>query len=135
MEKTFGKDNIRKWADLDGDDVTADIEARITNAIQVAEEYINAELKGGPYEIPFTGTVPFLIQDLATRLAAWFLYSPRGIEDVDNTQVLNQVLMWKKYVDQQLRRIHSGNIKFTDVTPKATVTYPQVVESDSSSSD
>lgn len=80
VEEIFGKTNIKKWADMDNDDVTTDIEARITAAILYADAEINDRLRGGPYTLPFT-SVPTTIIRLSATMAAVWLHDLRGNED------------------------------------------------------
>ena len=77
IEDIFGKENVKKWADLDSAGVTADITARITRAITAAEDRVNSRLRNGPYTIPF-GSPESIIQEITAKFAGLWLYNTRG---------------------------------------------------------
>jgi len=77
----FGRSNVRKWADMDGDGFDQVIDAAVTQALTFAEAEVNSRLRGGPYTVPFTDTVPVLVQEATTILAGLRLYEKRGMDD------------------------------------------------------
>lgn len=82
VEDVFGVENLKKWADLDGDADVGKIDARIVVALTKADEEVNGRLDGGPYEIPFT-TEPYdgRLTSIAALWAGVWLYSNRGMTD------------------------------------------------------
>lgn len=96
-EDLFGKDNIRKWADLDNNDKDADITSRINRAIAYAYRRINSKLKFGPYEVPFTSPIDEVIVDLSARIVGIWLYDNRGIVDSDPAE-FDQLARHRKHI-------------------------------------
>lgn len=81
LEEKFGEDNIAKWADLQSTGDEDAIEARIDKAIVVATAQVDDALRGGPVDVPLTGTPPTSIVDHTATLAAVWLYTNRGSAD------------------------------------------------------
>lgn len=82
IEDRFGVDNVSTWSDLDNDEDSGKITARIARAIVVAEDMINTLLRGGVYSVPFS-SVPVMVVDVCAVLAGVWLYDARGVADYD----------------------------------------------------
>ena len=83
IENVFGKDNVARWSNLDGD--TTVVTARITEAISYAEEDLDNRFRGGKYALPFS-PVTSVIKNLAARIAGLWLFSNRpGFNRDQNT--------------------------------------------------
>lgn len=82
IEAIFGVENVKKWADLDGDNIQSKIDARVVVAITAAEDDCNSSLESGPYIIPFA-VAPTIIKTICAMLAGVWLYNVRGTDDVD----------------------------------------------------
>lgn len=122
MELQYGADNIRKWADLNNQEVDAEIEARIAWAIEAGDDEVDDRLRGGPYTIPFT-TVPSRITRLSAMWAGISLYDSRGFTDADDAE--DQLKGHRERFDREIRQIHAGQLKFDLET--TDYEYPQVV--------
>lgn len=81
IETIFGIAEVKTWADLDNNQVAADIANRITAAIAYAQNQIDDRLRGGPHTIPFTEPPPTTIIDVCAQLAGIRLYEARGVVD------------------------------------------------------
>jgi len=90
IEALFGEDNVRAWADLNGNQDVTEIEDRITEAIADASDDVDEVMRGGPYSIPLvditTLTTPRGIKKITATLAGVWLYNKRGIEDFDQEE-------------------------------------------------
>lgn len=129
IETVYGKIEVAKWADLDGDGVADDIASRITNAITRADAQIDDTLRGGPYTVPFT-TVPQIIADISAKLAGVLLYEPRGVRDFDpDTDRPQHRLHWqRRSVENDLQSIKNGRMRLSvAATVHTDVSYPQAV--------
>ena len=122
----FGKDNIDKWADLTNNGRDTEIDARIAWAIQEAYDQVNGRLYDCKYTVPFATTYDPIIVTLSARLVGVLLYDNRMLVDtVDFDLMANH----RKVVEETYVKIHGGQIKLLNYTPKA-VAYPQAIDSD-----
>ena len=130
VEAVFGVENAEKWADLENDQVAADITARIAAALAFAEDEIDNRLRGGPYVVPLTTPVERIIVDVAAKLAGVWLYESRGVADFDpETGRPQHKLHWhKKDASRKLDDLLSGRrrLGITD-TDKTFKCVPEVV--------
>lgn len=131
VETAFGKSNVKKWADVNNDGNGADVEARVTWALESAYEYVNDRLREGPYTIPFVidGTLPKTIVRMCAAYAGVLLYESRGIVDVDADGRAMHALKWHKdWVEDMIKKIHARQIKF--LLTKTYKDYPVIVRED-----
>lgn len=84
LEAVYGRENVETWADLENNDVEADVTARVAAALAFAEADVNNRLRGGPYVIPLTLPVETIIVDLTAKIAGVWLYESRGIHDTNS---------------------------------------------------
>src|SRR6188474_1996572 len=81
----FGKDNIRKWADLQSTDDDDTTQERIDWACGIATEQTNDRLRHGPYTFPVElgsgDAYPAMLVRMTALLAGATLYEARGITD------------------------------------------------------
>lgn len=127
IESYFGRDNIRKWADLNNNKVTTEIEDRIAEAINRATEEIDARLRGGQYNIPLDfDTMPRPLVKVAIQLAGDDLYSPRGAQDFDaDGQPLHRLRGEREAALEFLRGLRAGVMRFDE---DETRTAPEVLD-------
>lgn len=83
LELKFGKRNIAKWADLDGEDEEANINARIDSICDIASAQADALVRGGIYKVPLT-SAPLEWKDMVTAYAGALLYEGRGVIDAED---------------------------------------------------
>ena len=105
VEALFGAENVKKWADLDGNGIEVDIDARVTKAIEYADGEIDDTLRGGRYAIPISGTVPVTVIQISARKAGIWLYHLRSAED-ENSAIANHA----EEVQLILAKILSGEM-------------------------
>jgi len=82
----YGETNTKKWADLDNDEDSAKIDARIAKAIAWADNEIDSRLRKSLYSLPLQdedGDTPPDILNTAALLAGVWLYENRGVNDFD----------------------------------------------------
>jgi len=125
VEQIFGKDNVKKWADIENSRVSADIDAQVTWALDQANVDIDARLLGGPYSIPFVEPPEALITNIAARRAGINLYDSRQIEDTDDENK-DGLTRHRNAVDSVIRAILAGTARLA--IPTVSKSYPEVVE-------
>ncbi len=122
-EKKWGKENIRRWADLDNDNNAVSITAVIDSAILDADSEVNDELRGGLYTVPFVSPYPRAIVAATASLVGAILYHARAVDDTEETTGFSDkrrgVLKW-------LREVKAGVIRL-DAPRNVVTNYPSVV--------
>lgn len=112
----FGVGNTNKWLDIDNTGDVTGYGTRLQAALQYADAYIDAKLRGGGYIIPLTYDINTgheddfidpLITNCAATLAGLWLYSSRGIEDYKGETPLSKI---KKNCDSTLKSIVIGSL-------------------------
>lgn len=124
----FGRLAINKWAQVNGsDDQTATLLA-ITNAINMADAFVDTYLYGGPYTVPFTD-VPLIIKECANILAGCLLYEAQGVVDFDpETEPTNRFSGMKRQAITELGRIKTARVRLISdagVDLLQSQTYPE----------
>ncbi len=125
VEKQYGVDNVAKWADLNNNDVAAEITAQIIAAIVEADNEIDSRLRLGPYVIPFV-IPPVGIVSLSAEYAGFWLYSQRGVSDFDaEGGAQDQLQHQRNHFEKTIRDILAGRYLPEDY-PIAVKTFPEV---------
>jgi phage gp36-like protein len=111
VEQVFGRDNIRKWSNLDNVDAETD-DGRVAEAMTQASAEIDTALLDGPYSTPLTGmsaTTQQLVKTLWAKLAGVWLYANRGQKDDGGEEGQgNRYAKMDRDVRRELRMIKSG---------------------------
>jgi phage gp36-like protein len=128
LEDIFGTDNIAVWSNLDNDTTDADT-ARIVRAIVFAEDYVEARLRNTSVAVPLASVTPTLTHILAT-IAAYWLYSPRGMRDSDT--IANRMKTMRDDAEALLESIAEGALSVDEVTAPAVPNSPDIVPHDNS---
>lgn len=103
---TFGRLNVYRWADLDGTGDTAEIEARITNACELASAEIEDVLRNRRYKFPLTHSKT--LSDIVAKMAGLHLHDSRGvIDDQSSTDAVSHI---RKEVEAKLAQIRAGEV-------------------------
>ena len=126
IEAVYGTHNVAQWSNLDNDATTADA-ARIATAISYAEAYMNDALRDGRYEIPFGGTAPTMIADMAAKMAGVWLYNTRRIRRAEAEGVGEAIQGHQDEVDSLLAAINAGQRVLDAPLSHSYATAPQVV--------
>lgn len=118
IEAYFGKDNVKTWADLNSSGIEAEIDARVTVAINNATGIMDAMLRGGPYPIPLTWSpMPTAIVKICVQLAGDDLYTPRGAQDFDaEGRPLHRLRGERQDAREALGQIRAGQLVFDQVS-------------------
>lgn len=78
IERRWGVNNVRQWADLENDNNAARIQMQIDWAILAASERINSDLAASVYKLPFD-PVPYAVRRFAATLAGVELFNTRAV--------------------------------------------------------
>lgn len=78
VERRWGINNVRQWADLENDGDEAKIQTQIDWAILAASERINSDLAASVYLLPFN-PVPYAVRRFAATLAGVELFNTRAV--------------------------------------------------------
>lgn len=123
MENDFGQTNIRQWADLDnegGETITAAGIKRVEQIAISVSQWVDDQLRHIYRPLPFS-PVPTTIHDITTAIAAYKLYSARGISE-ENEPVVTQynaakaMIISLKRRDVRLPYTHSNYGPLTEFT-------------------
>lgn len=121
LELVFGTQNIKRWADLDGDENLEKINARVAYACEVAESELEAIFRQKRYVLPLPET--FVVKDLATKLAGLKLHDARKIIDSDSTP--DTLSLVRQEVQNTIEKIRLGELILGDIH---ATTIPVVVK-------
>lgn len=110
----YGKQNVRKWADLQNDEDAAQITARIEYACEQATAQMDDRLRDGPYAFPVElgsgESYPVQLVRHTALLAGTILYESRGISDAAMEQ--EHSLRWaEKRVEAWIRSVMTRVVK------------------------
>jgi phage gp36-like protein len=123
IDNIFGKDSVDQWADLNNKRIPKEIKARLDWALALAESKVNAALRGGPYVIPFTGTIDPIIVDLTARWAGVLLYDGRRIVDTEDED--STIDLHRDMCNKTTKMLIGGSLRL-DIT-HTSYTFPQVI--------
>ena len=113
LDDVFGSVNINKWADLENQQDSALITARVNRALLYADAVIDDTLRGGLYALPIetkAAATPTLIVDIASKLAAVWLYELRGNTDFDpkTGEATHKLAIHKSQAHDTLRKLKAA---------------------------
>jgi len=110
MERKYGKENIRIWADLDGDEDEDNVELVIQSAIYDASREVDAMVASGTYTVPFSVPIPPIIEQSTAYRAGALLYTARGryTDSLDSVTTAQNKLILSWMEDIRRGRIALG---------------------------
>lgn len=113
LEARFGADNISQWADLNNNQDAVEITDRIDTAISFATQDAWDRLRGGVIvTIPITGVLPFSLTNAIAGLAGVWLYTNRGINDVDDKgQGVHRLARIEKQSEHFFQKVRAGSVR------------------------
>jgi phage gp36-like protein len=111
IEDLFDAESVKKWADLDGSGDATKIAARVAMAIEWSSAYIDDRLRGGPYDIPLSGSTPTSITAICVYLSAVHLHGPRGHQDTD--QIASRLKGYEDKAERMLNQILAGVLRLS----------------------
>ena len=129
IEDVFGKENVRKWADIDGDNDPSKITSRITDAISFSQADLYSRFRDTQYKVPFEGT-DTLMDELWAHLAGLWLHKHKSIMDYDpeTKRASNPMQHLIDWVDTTIEEIRADK-RILALTLE-TEDYPEAVETD-----
>lgn len=134
IETLFGANNVAAWADLDNDEDTVKVAARIVAAIVTADDFIESYMRDGPYALPLADdedAVPALVRDISARLAGSNLYSARGVIDYDpNGEPVNRLQWHREQAEKNLQRLKNRTLNLDNTAAAIQRTVPTVIKED-----
>ena len=119
LEDTWGEDNIITWSNRDNTTQTANT-VRIEKALDLADEWIDDQFRGGRYQIPFSpagSALPATIREWATIYAGTWLYRTRGLRSTDKKDKVMEVL---KITETEMQQYKTGAQRRLNVRLSAT---------------
>lgn len=116
LETIFGKQNILRWADLDGENNAQDISERIQYACETASSNFEDILRQRRYLFPIT--VSRTVIDLVSRMAALLLYD--GREMIDGNGGTDALSLVRQKVEEKLGKIRRGEIILEGIQTKCS---------------
>lgn len=112
LQNVFGADNVRSWSNLDNTDVNVNT-ARVDYALDWASAYIDSRLRQSRYAVPLTdaaGLIPLQVTDWTACLAAWKLYTARGLRD-EGDPTGDKMTVHKSRVEGELDALLAGRLE------------------------
>lgn len=135
LYNVFGRNNVRKWADVNNGNVAADIDARLTWALDTASADMNDKLRKSPAQFPLTDEpFPASVVLHCCYMAGVLLYNSRGVTDMTpQGETINQLSWARKEYDRFIRGIYGRTIVLDIETPIEITEAPFVEEFDEDS--
>lgn len=132
LHNVFGRTNVRKWADLNNANVAADIDARITWALDTASADMDDRLRKSPAQFPLADSpYPLSVVLHCAYYAGVLLYNSRGVTDMTpQGEVINQLSWARKEYERFIRGIWGRSIVLDIVLPIEITEAPFVEEFD-----
>jgi len=126
IETTFGVDNVHKWCSIDDHDDAVDYALRMYQLIAAAEAEIDDVLRGSAVSVPLTTTIPSIVTEIATALAAVRMYEARGVVDfnTETGQPQHRLQYQKKEAWKRLAMLKAGQLRLDGETVQR---HPEVV--------
>lgn len=107
VERRWGINNVRQWADLENDGDNAKIQTQIDWAILAASERINSDLAASIYLLPFN-PVPYAVRRFAATLAGVELYNTRAVNisrDQSNAEIRTALADYSNWITSVLSNV------------------------------
>lgn len=122
LNNRFGADIIDQYARMSKTDDAAALLARRAWAREQASRDLDDELRGGQYEVPFTGTIDATIVDCTAYLALLRLYELKGTLDFnpESGRPQHRYHWQRERVLNKLKRIRAGSTKIAVATTYST---------------
>ena len=126
LEAQYGRENIRKWADLNNTGNAEEITARVNLALANADDLFDSMMREGPHRVPLEFAAPPIVIRIVNDIAADDLYTARGIQDIDtNGEPVHRLSGARERAMRNLREILDGRLRLSD--PTLTRPVPEFV--------
>lgn len=106
IELIFGTQNVKRWADLEGDANAETIGNRVTYACALSSAEMEDILRERRYQFPLT--VSTTLSDLVAKMAGLHLHDARGV--IDNENNPDTISRIRTEVDTKVRQIRAGEV-------------------------
>lgn len=123
LDAVFGFDNIELWADLNNNEVSEEIDARVAWAITLASAHVQAKILLLTYQWSDVETHP-LVEHAVVLKAGLLLYSPRSISNEKDAP--NPMREYAKMYDQFWKDLQTNMIALAD--ERASRPFPAVID-------
>lgn len=130
IERVYGVESVKQWADLDGDQDLTKIDRVIQDTIRDATDDARDRLLCAP-----CGTItsaPRVLRRNVSMLAGVMLYDARGTVDAVDEEGRNRLSHNRKLVEKFFKQVLAGQRLLGS---SGTVTYPSYVEVDDGDDD
>lgn len=125
IERVYGVESPKQWADLDGDVDLTKIDEVIQNVVLEATEDARDRLAGAPCGT--ITTAPRVLRRYVSMLAGVMLYDARGTVDATDEEGRNRLSHNRKLVERFFKQVLSGQRRLSQA---GTISYPAYVEVD-----
>lgn len=125
LNRRYGKSAVDVWADPDNEQVTTDVSKNIWAAVAEATDEFRNRLRGGA-QGPITPTIAaqsFQLRLNCTKLAAYYLYTARGVKDTSSEAGVSRLTTARSEADTFIKRCRAGQIRLVDGDTGVTM-YP-----------
>lgn len=116
----FGRDNVRKWADVNNRGDESEIDDRIEWAREEAHDELNARLARSPYQFPLTVAPTRFVKRMEATLACMLLNESRSITDTEEDA--GDLKNIAKRVERFIQGIKLGTIQLAGIVPAVAAT-------------
>lgn len=123
IERVYGVESPKQWADLDGDQDADKIDEVIQNVVLDATEDARDRLSGAPCGV--ISSAPRVLRRHVSMLAGVMLYDARGTVDATDEEGRNRLSHNRKLVERFFRQALSGQRRLQG---GGNVTYPMYVD-------
>ncbi len=123
----FGRSNVRQWADLNNNNVDADIVARQDWAIEQASSEFDSRLADSQYQFPLddASDLPPVLVRYCASLAGVLLYESRGVTDTDSKGNAMHALGWhRKQYETFVLNVLGRRVALLGVTLRSDAVVP-----------
>jgi hypothetical protein len=134
--KAFGRSNVRKWADVNNDQVESHVLERLEWAREGAYAYLNDKLRKSSYQFPLAApasgdSYPFTVVRMEAYYAGVLLYESRGVTDVNPVTgaPMHALSFFKKEVESFIADVITRRITL-DVAPAIETSSTPLVENE-----
>lgn len=125
MENVYGRENVRKWADIENTGDSDYVAQRVSWALSRSDSIINDMMKNGPYTIPFESPYPDAVVYFAAVQAGIVLYDARGLSEAEPEN--DNLAMHRKAFMGFIYGLRNGSRRLTEVDPEYDKWHPEIV--------
>jgi hypothetical protein len=116
LNRRFGTSQVNQWADPENTGQQSVILPNVWSAVAEATDEFRCRLRGSACGIisPDTAARSFVLRLNVTRLAAYILYTSRGVKDTSDEEGRNRLSTAYKQSQRFLQQCRAGQIRLVD---------------------